>query len=58
MEVVVEAIMDRFKFDRNKSVLITAILAFLAGVPLAINMDRFEALSTLLQFILCQLELF
>lgn len=43
MEVVVEAIMDRFKLDRNKSVLITSILAFLAGIPLAIDMDKFGA---------------
>lgn len=43
MEVVVEAIMDRLKLSRNRGVFITAILGFLAGLPLALSIDRFGA---------------
>ncbi|WP_048818126.1 sodium-dependent transporter [Desulforamulus hydrothermalis] len=41
MEVPVEAVMDRFKLSRNKSVIIVALLGFLVGLPLDINMNLF-----------------
>ena len=41
MEVPVEALIDRFKITRKKSVLIVGGLAFLIGIPLDLSMKRF-----------------
>jgi len=41
-EAVVEAAMDQFSWTRRKSVLLTAIVAFLCGLPLAVNQARFD----------------
>lgn len=41
-EAVVEAAMDQFSWTRRKSVLLTAVVAFLCGVPLAINQPAFD----------------
>ena len=45
MEVPVEALMDRFKMSRRNSVLVVALTGFLAGIPLAINMNYFGAFA-------------
>jgi len=42
-EVVVEALMDQFSWGRRGAVVFTAILAFLCGLPLAVNQARFDA---------------
>jgi len=42
-EVVVEALMDQFSWGRRGAVVFTAILAFLSGLPLAVNQARFDA---------------
>ncbi len=41
-EAVVEAAMDQFSWTRRTSVLVTAAVAFLCGLPLAINMNAFD----------------
>ncbi|MBM7854763.1 NSS family neurotransmitter:Na+ symporter [Desulfohalotomaculum tongense] len=41
MEVPVEALMERFGMSRTKSVLTVAILGFLVGIPMDINMNLF-----------------
>ena len=43
MEVVVEAVMDQFSWSRRVSVGLTALLATLFGLPLAVNQARFDA---------------
>jgi NSS family neurotransmitter:Na+ symporter len=39
MEVAVEAVMYRLKWNRNKSVFLVAALGFLVGIPLDLNMN-------------------
>ncbi len=39
MEVAVEAVMYKLKWNRNKSVFLVAALGFLVGIPLDINMN-------------------
>jgi NSS family neurotransmitter:Na+ symporter len=39
MEVAVEAVMYKLKWNRNKSVILVAIIGFLAGIPLDVNMN-------------------
>ncbi len=41
-EAVVEAAMDQFSWTRRTSVLLTAAVAFLCGIPLAINQNAFD----------------
>jgi NSS family neurotransmitter:Na+ symporter len=41
-EAVVEAAMDQFSWSRRTSVLLTAAVAFLCGIPLAINQNAFD----------------
>ncbi len=41
-EAVVEAAMDQFSWSRRTSVLLTAVVAFLCGIPLAINQNAFD----------------
>jgi NSS family neurotransmitter:Na+ symporter len=41
MEVIVEAVMDRFRLNRRTCVMVTAAVAFLGGVPLALNEAAF-----------------
>ncbi|MFH1762982.1 MAG: sodium-dependent transporter, partial [Gemmatimonadota bacterium] len=41
-EAVVEAAMDQFSWTRRKSILLTAVVAFLCGVPLAISQPAFD----------------
>jgi len=41
-EAVVEAAMDQFSWTRRTSVLLTAAVAFLCGIPLAINQGAFD----------------
>lgn len=41
-EAVVEALMDQFSWTRRLSVLVVAIIAFLCGIPLAIDQARFD----------------
>ena len=41
-EVVVEAAMDQFFLSRRVSVMVTSLVAFLFGVPLAINQAAFD----------------
>lgn len=48
MEVVVEAFMDRFNWERNKSVVVVAVICFFAGLPLAINMNLFGSFVDLI----------
>ncbi len=45
MEVPVEALMDRFKMTRRNSVLLVALIGFLVGIPLDINMAIFGAFA-------------
>ncbi|MGQ9557946.1 MAG: sodium-dependent transporter [Desulfurispora sp.] len=47
MEVPVEAVMDRLKLSRNQSVLLVALLGFLAGIPLDININLFGRFADL-----------
>jgi NSS family neurotransmitter:Na+ symporter len=41
-EAVVEAAMDQFSWSRRTAVLLTAVAAFLIGIPLAINQGAFD----------------
>jgi NSS family neurotransmitter:Na+ symporter len=41
-EAVVEAAMDQFSWTRRTSVLLTAAVAFLCGLPLAMNQNAFD----------------
>jgi NSS family neurotransmitter:Na+ symporter len=41
-EAVVEAAMDQFSWSRKTSVVVTAIIAFLCGIPLALNQGSFD----------------
>lgn len=41
MEVPVEALMERFNITRTKSTIIVALLGFVAGIPLDLDMNRF-----------------
>jgi NSS family neurotransmitter:Na+ symporter len=41
-EAVVEAAMDQFSWSRRTSVIWIASVAFLCGIPLAINQGRFD----------------
>jgi NSS family neurotransmitter:Na+ symporter len=41
-EAVVEAAMDQFSWTRRTSVVTTAVVAFLCGLPLAINQNTFD----------------
>ncbi len=41
-EAVVEAAMDQFSWSRRTSVLLTAVVAFLCGIPLAVNQNAFD----------------
>ncbi len=47
-EVVVEALMDQFSWTRRTSVLVAGSLAFLCGLPLALNQTRFDAFVDLI----------
>jgi len=42
-EVVVEAMMDQFSWGRRPAVILTAVIALLCGIPLAMNQLRFNA---------------
>ncbi|MFC1661683.1 sodium-dependent transporter, partial [Gemmatimonadota bacterium] len=48
MEAVVEAAMDQFRWKRRTAVLATAVVAFLAGIPLAINTSAFDSFVDLI----------
>lgn len=41
MEVPVEALMDRFNFERQKSAIAVAVIGFIVGLPLTLNMNYF-----------------
>jgi NSS family neurotransmitter:Na+ symporter len=41
-EAVVEAAMDQFSWNRKVSVLVTGVLAFICGIPLALNQATFD----------------
>jgi NSS family neurotransmitter:Na+ symporter len=41
-EAVVEAAMDQFSWSRKVSVLVTGVLAFICGIPLALNQATFD----------------
>ncbi|SHE69418.1 neurotransmitter:Na+ symporter, NSS family [Desulforamulus putei DSM 12395] len=42
-----EAVMNRLQLSRNKSVLLVALLGFLVGIPLDINMRLFGLFADL-----------
>jgi NSS family neurotransmitter:Na+ symporter len=42
-EVVVEALMDQFSWGRRRAVILTAAVALLCGIPLAVDQPRFDA---------------
>lgn len=48
MEVVVEGVMDQFKWARAKSVTIVALTSLVCGLPLAVDMNRFTAFVDLI----------
>lgn len=48
MEAVVEAAIDQFKWARRTAVLVTAGVAFVAGMPLAVNSGRFDSFVDLI----------
>ncbi len=45
MEVPVEAVMDRFKMDRKKASILVAIIGFIMGLPLDLNLELFGKFS-------------
>ncbi|CCO07548.1 Transporter (fragment) [Desulforamulus hydrothermalis Lam5 = DSM 18033] len=47
MEVPVEAIMDRFNMSRIKASVLVAVLGFLVGIPLDINLNLFGKFADL-----------
>ncbi|MFC1574611.1 sodium-dependent transporter [Gemmatimonadota bacterium] len=47
-EVVVEGIMDQFSWSRKMSVALTGSVAFLCGIPLAINQAAFDGFINLI----------
>lgn len=47
MEVPVEALMDRFKWSRIKSSVVVAVLGFLIGIPLDLNLEFFGKFADL-----------
>jgi NSS family neurotransmitter:Na+ symporter len=47
-EAVVEAAMDEFSWTRRTTVLIIAAVAFLCGIPLAVNQGRFDSFVDLI----------
>jgi len=46
-EAVVEAAMDQFSWSRRTSVLVIAVVAFLCGIPLAVNQGAFDGFVNL-----------
>ncbi len=45
MEVPVEAVMERFRWSRDSSTIVVAVVGFLVGLPLTLNMDLFGPFS-------------